>query len=153
MRFSLLTLATFTTLGLAAPTVTTDPFSYLPLTFTFNGGPANYKLTFKADGSTYNTNNDMSINLIDAGSFDAYSYCNFYTTGKKALVGSQAGKNVAVGPPQPITAVNCRPTPSPPNTCLPVFASCEWCGGALGGCQFLSCCSGLCAATKCRPTS
>lgn len=32
-------------------------------------------------------------------------------------------------------------------------ATCEWCGGGIGGCLLLDCCSGYCAATKCRSTS
>ncbi|KAF4625311.1 hypothetical protein G7Y89_g12855 [Cudoniella acicularis] len=152
MRFTLLTLSTLATLGLATPTGTDTPFSYLPLTFTFYGGPASYELSFAADGNTYNTNNDLSINLIDGGGFNAWSSCIFYTTGQQTLVGSQAGEYVTVGPPQPIVSVACQPTPAPPNTCLPVYAQCEWCGGGFGGCQVLDCCSGYCAATKCRPT-
>jgi hypothetical protein len=119
------------------------------------------------------TDNDLSVNQIDTSTFDAWSYCNFYTTGQRAVVGSRLGATVQIGPPQPITAVACQPTPNPPGTCLPVFgkkeldlykgkrkkyqglivriASCEWCGGGNGGCYLLGCCDGFCAATKCRP--
>jgi hypothetical protein len=94
---------------------------------------------------------------------------------------SSAGSNLAVGPPQPITGVACMATGAG-GQCLPNYggsfflllnifvcfgkwegngegeqraneqiASCEWSGqhGTFLG----NCCSGYCAATKCRPTS
>ncbi|KAE9372595.1 hypothetical protein N431DRAFT_558398 [Stipitochalara longipes BDJ] len=128
-------------------------FAYEQLTFTFAGGPATYTLTFLADGNTYPTNNDLSINLIAPGTFPAFYECNFYTNTASTLVltgTSAAGSDIAVGPPQPVTGVACMPTGAN-GACLPVYATCEWSGtqGTFQG----TCCSGYCAATKCRPTS
>ncbi|PMD30427.1 hypothetical protein L207DRAFT_641682 [Hyaloscypha variabilis F] len=131
----------------------TTPFSYEQLTFTFAGGPATYTLTFPADGNTYPTNNDLSVNLIAPGTFPAFYECTFYTNTASTLVltgTSAAGSDIAVGPPQPIAGVACMPTGAD-GACLPDYVTCEWSGtqGTFQG----TCCSGYCAATKCRPTS
>ncbi|KAH8750939.1 hypothetical protein F5882DRAFT_420710 [Hyaloscypha sp. PMI_1271] len=139
---------------LAAPVTDADPpFAYEQLTFIFAGGPASYTLTFPADGNTHPTNNDLSVSLIAPGTFPAYYECNFYTPHDATIVltgMSSAGSNLAVGPPQPITGVACMATGAG-GQCLPNYASCEWSGqhGTFLG----NCCSGYCAATKCRPTS
>ncbi|KAG9232883.1 hypothetical protein BJ875DRAFT_465609 [Amylocarpus encephaloides] len=154
MKFSYLLFPALCSAIPAPQTPDSEPFvGYLPLTFTFHGGPATYTLDLIANGQSFNTNNAMGVSSIDTSTFDAYSKCNFYTTGRKQIVGSRLGSTVQIGPPQPIESVECQPTPNPPGTCLPVYASCEWCGGGFGGCYLLSCCSGYCAATKCRPTS
>ncbi|KAH9210534.1 hypothetical protein DL95DRAFT_393439 [Leptodontidium sp. 2 PMI_412] len=134
-------------------------FFYKPLTLTFHGGPASYSLSFPADGNTYNTNNGLTINRISNTDFNIFYGCNFYFAddgGKPVTTTPSAdGKELQVGTPRVVTGVSCQPTPGGANTCLPVYASCEWCGGAngQGGCHLLNCCSGYCAATKCRPTS
>jgi hypothetical protein len=63
----------------------------------------------------------MSVSLIWSPDFDAYHFCNFYTTGQKAIVPSLDSNQLAVGPPQPIVSVACEPTPGGNNTCLPVY--------------------------------
>ncbi|KAK0102803.1 hypothetical protein ONS95_006400 [Cadophora gregata] len=137
-------------------------FFYKQLSLTFHGGPASYSLTFPADGNTYPTNsNALTINRITTNSdFNIFYGCNFYFAddgGKPVATSSSGadGREVLVGTPRVVTGVNCQPTPGGSNTCLPVYASCEWCGGANGegGCHVLNCCSGYCAATKCRSTS
>ncbi|KAF8856098.1 hypothetical protein BDZ45DRAFT_692085 [Acephala macrosclerotiorum] len=145
MNFKILPL--FLGLGLAnplgAPITPKRDFAYETLTFTFHGGPASYELTFPADGSTYSTQNDMNVNLIDPGSFNALYSCNFYynlpssVTKTPVLASSGNGNEIAVGPPAPIASVACQPT-GQGGQCLPVYAQCE---------------CGYCAATKCRPTS
>ncbi|KAH6663514.1 hypothetical protein B0J14DRAFT_609176 [Halenospora varia] len=157
MNLHLLLLSTFLAWTTALPAEETTPSQnftgYLPIVLGFHGGPAYYFLSFPADGNTYYTNSDMSVNLVDGNGVDALRYCNFQTTGAKALAGMQAGVNsttFAVGPPQPIISVNCRPTAFP-GTCLPLYGQCEWCGGSTGGCFTSSCCNGYCAATRCRP--
>ncbi|CAM1501566.1 Fc.00g035500.m01.CDS01 [Cosmosporella sp. VM-42] len=39
---------------------------------TFHGGPAFYDMEFPADGQAYKTNNDISINIIDALEYNAF---------------------------------------------------------------------------------
>ncbi|PVH79254.1 hypothetical protein DL98DRAFT_420590 [Cadophora sp. DSE1049] len=134
-------------------------FFYKQLDLTFHGGPASYLLSFPADGNTYQTNSGLTINRITNGDFNIFYGCNFYFAddgGKPVTTSPNAdGKEVEVGTPRVVTGVNCQPTPGGSNTCLPVYGDCEWCGGSngQGGCHVLNCCSGYCAATKCRPTS
>lgn len=100
-----------------------DPpnFFYKPLTLTFHGGPASYSLSLAADGNSYNTNNGMAVSLISSPDFDAFHFCNFYTTGQKAIVPSPSNNQLAIGPPQPIVSVDCEPTPGGNGTCLPAY--------------------------------
>ncbi|CAG8957472.1 hypothetical protein HYFRA_00011453 [Hymenoscyphus fraxineus] len=159
MEYTLFLASALATLATAMPTTpniaASDPFTgYRPLTLTFHGGPSTYTLNMAADGSTYYTNNKLNVNTIEvAEDFNLWGLCNFYTTGPIRITTPPAGsgKTVQLGPPQPITAVACKPTANPPGYCLPVYASCEWCGGGLGGCSLSACCTGFCAATKCRP--
>ncbi|KAI0477589.1 hypothetical protein GGR56DRAFT_673956 [Xylariaceae sp. FL0804] len=78
------------------------------VTLTFHGGPASYSLTVPTDGSIVETDNDLSISIIDSPGFDAYEYCTFYTSGKQTLVSSDYEQQITVGPPQPIISVSCE---------------------------------------------
>ncbi|KUJ09707.1 uncharacterized protein LY89DRAFT_787980 [Mollisia scopiformis] len=134
MRFTLLPLVTI--LGIASssplgPEMSAKrDFVYEQLTFTFYGGPASYELSFPADGSTYPTNNALSVSLIDPGTFSALWGCNFYydlpagTAENPVLTSIGNGNEIAVGPPATISYVACEPTASN-GTCLPVYAQCE----------------------------
>lgn len=95
--------------------------------------------------------NELGVSLIETATYNIWLNCNFYTTGQKAIATTGSGTTVDIGPPQPILSVACRPTPNPPGNCLPDFAMCEWCGGGFGGCLLQGCCTGFCAATRCRP--
>ncbi|KAK1542353.1 hypothetical protein CPAR01_05740 [Colletotrichum paranaense] len=88
---------------------------------TFHGGPASYEMTIPADGQVYPTNNDISVNIIDAPDYNALSQCTFYTNGEKALVGGitpQGLQQVIIGPPQPVTGVSCL------GICVPTYGMC-----------------------------
>ncbi|KAF7560040.1 hypothetical protein G7046_g4105 [Stylonectria norvegica] len=77
---------------------------------TFHGGPASYSLEFPANGETFATNSDISVNIVDAPDYNAFQQCTFYTAGDKTLVqsiGENGLQQVVVGPPQPITGVSC----------------------------------------------
>ncbi|ETS78577.1 hypothetical protein PFICI_10639 [Pestalotiopsis fici W106-1] len=111
---------------------------------TFHGGPAQYSLTIPADGQVYQTNNDISVSIIDAPDYNAISQCTFYTVGDKTLVGgitSEGLQQVLVGPPQPITGVSCY------GFCVGIYGDCYDINGQFVG----PCCNGYCAADKCRP--
>ncbi|RDW75839.1 hypothetical protein BP5796_06660 [Coleophoma crateriformis] len=114
------------------------------VTLTFHGAAdALYVMTIPASAESFTTDNPLSVSLIDADRFDAYSRCTFFTSGNAALVGGVNHQgSIAVGPPQPIYSVSCQP--DPPIQCLPDYASCD-----VG--TSIACC-GICAATKCRPT-
>jgi hypothetical protein len=118
-------------LATASPMPLPDPpnFFYKPFTLTFHGGPASYQLSMAADGNTYATNNAMAVSIIDSPDFDAYNFCNFYTTGQKAIVASNSNHELTVGPPQPIISVSCAAFPGGNNTCLPVYGMCLVCRG------------------------
>ncbi|KAF4634568.1 hypothetical protein G7Y89_g3530 [Cudoniella acicularis] len=130
MRFNLSALIPLLSLGLAGPVNPRgnpnypDP-RFLPLTFTFYGGPASYTLNFEADAYSYATNNDLSVSSIDTGGFDAFNngenFCFFYDVNNNpitsGLVSSNGGTSITVGPPQVITAVACEVTPAS-NTCI-----------------------------------
>ncbi|KAI1473142.1 uncharacterized protein F4812DRAFT_40756 [Daldinia caldariorum] len=111
---------------------------------TFHGGPASYELAVPADGSVVNTNNDISVSIIDAPDYNAIYQCTFNTAGEKTLVGSidtHTGlQSIIVGPPQPIISVSCQ------GSCIPTWGTCFSNGQYTG-----SCCNGFCAATRCRP--
>ncbi|KAI1843786.1 hypothetical protein JX266_010045 [Neoarthrinium moseri] len=111
---------------------------------TFHGGPASYSLTIPADGKIHQTNNGISVNIIDAPDYNAISQCTFYTAGQKTLVSGITDKGlqqVIVGPPQPITAVSCQ------GMCVGIYGDCYDHNGQFVG----PCCNGFCAADKCRP--
>ncbi|KAI1758235.1 hypothetical protein F4782DRAFT_524933 [Xylaria castorea] len=79
----------------------------------FHGGPASYDLYVPEDGTVVQTNNDISVSIIDVDTpnYDAISLCTFNTQGKKSLVGSTTPdgvKHITVGPPQPVLSVSCR---------------------------------------------
>ncbi|KAJ5041619.1 uncharacterized protein L3040_005197 [Drepanopeziza brunnea f. sp. 'multigermtubi'] len=145
---------------LAYPAPDNPFFTYKPLTLTFHGGPATYDLALRADGNTYSVSNPLAVSEITVtpADFDIYYNCNFYFKddgGKQVAVTRDAdGNGVHVGPPRAVTGVSCQPT-GDQGICLPVYATCQWCGGmnGQGGCRLLNCCSGYCAATKCRKTS
>ncbi|KAK4238784.1 hypothetical protein C8A03DRAFT_43523 [Achaetomium macrosporum] len=110
---------------------------------TFHGGPAQYDMVFPADGTVYPTNNDLSINIIDAPDYNAFYQCKFHTQGEATFASSisPTGVNqILVGPPQPITGVSCQ------GMCVPTYGDCYVNGQWVG-----PCCSGFCAANKCRP--
>ncbi|KAI1801329.1 hypothetical protein F4811DRAFT_534880 [Daldinia bambusicola] len=111
---------------------------------TFHGGPASYDLAVPADGSVVNTNNDISVSIIDAPDYNAISQCTFNTADEKTLVSSidtQTGlQSIIVGPPQPIISVSCQ------GSCVPTWGVCFSNGQYTG-----PCCNGFCAATRCRP--
>ncbi|KAK3306205.1 uncharacterized protein B0T15DRAFT_557025 [Chaetomium strumarium] len=109
----------------------------------FHGGPVQYDMAFPADGNIYPTNNDFSINIIDAPDYNAFSQCQFHTQGEATFASSisPTGANqIMVGPPQPITGVSCQ------GMCVPTYGDCYINGQWVG-----PCCSGFCAANKCRP--
>ncbi|KAK4203486.1 hypothetical protein QBC40DRAFT_262572 [Triangularia verruculosa] len=108
----------------------------------FRGGPAEYSLTFPADGSEVFTNNALSVSIIESAYYIS-SFCTFYTAGEKALqqgISSGGLNQLFVGPPQPIKSVRCQ------GFCLPVYGDCYRNGQYVG-----PCCNGFCAANKCRP--
>lgn len=90
------------------------------------------------------TDNDISVNIIDAPDYNAISQCTFYTGGEKALVSGitpQGVQQVIIGPPQPVTGVSCF------GFCVPTYGACYDTNGQSVG----PCCNGFCAATRCRP--
>ncbi|KAK3348964.1 hypothetical protein B0T25DRAFT_632584 [Lasiosphaeria hispida] len=131
------------TLGLAAASPIEERDTPQTVHLTFHGGPAQYSLAFPADGKVYPTNNDMAVNVIDAPDYNAQYQCTFYTAGEKTLAGGITPEGVSqiyVGPPQPITGVSCA------GMCIYTYGDCYRNGQYLG-----PCCSGYCAANKCRP--
>ncbi|KAL2118754.1 hypothetical protein VTJ04DRAFT_5713 [Mycothermus thermophilus] len=110
---------------------------------TFHGGPASYNLTFPADGQLYKTNNDLSVSIIEAPDYAAFTFCRFETYNEATLVSSisPAGINqILVGPPTPITGVRCE------GFCVDTWSECYRNGQFVG-----LCCQGYCAANRCRP--
>ncbi|KAK3899031.1 hypothetical protein C8A05DRAFT_18473 [Staphylotrichum tortipilum] len=110
---------------------------------TFHGGPAEYSMAIPADGSMHNTNNALSINIIDAPDYNAFYQCHFTTQNPATLASSisPGGVNqIMVGPPTPITQVSCQ------GMCVPTYGDCYSNGQYVG-----PCCAGFCAANKCRP--
>ncbi|KAG7284806.1 hypothetical protein NEMBOFW57_009421 [Staphylotrichum longicolle] len=110
---------------------------------TFHGGPAEYSLAIPADGVVYPTNNNIAVNIIDAPDYNAFYQCQFHHQGEATLASSisPAGVNqIMVGPPTPITGVSCQ------GMCVPTYSDCYRNGQYVG-----PCCSGFCAANKCRP--
>lgn len=68
----------------------------------------------------------MSVSLITTPTtgFDAYYNCNFYPAGPYSATTKfvrNSDGSTAVGPPQPVTSVSCKPIPGGSNTCLPVY--------------------------------
>ncbi|KAK7754541.1 hypothetical protein SLS62_003562 [Diatrype stigma] len=111
---------------------------------TFHGGPASYELAVPADGTVVQTNNNMAVNLIDAPDYNAQPGCQFHTVGQVMLQGRLTAdglQQIAVGPPQPILSVSCQ------GMCVPTNGVCYGDDGQYVG----PCCSGFCAATRCRP--
>lgn len=100
----------------------------------------------KANKPTLNpqqTDSDISINLIDAPDYNAQSQCQFHTAGPVTLQGqisADGTQQIAVGPPQPILSVSCL------GMCVPTNGVCYNQQGQNVG----PCCSGFCAATRCR---
>ncbi|KAH6887893.1 hypothetical protein B0T10DRAFT_405928 [Thelonectria olida] len=145
--FNSLLLLTITTVSgaFAWPSIRTrDDVQTVHLTF--HGGPASYSLEFPADGTTHETNSDISVNIIDAPDYNAFQQCTFTTTGEKTLVqsiGKGGLQQIVVGPPQPILSVSCN------GMCVPTYGDCE-CYDSNG--QYVGpCCNGFCAADRCRP--
>lgn len=81
--------------------------------------------------------------MIEAPDYSAYYNCQFQTEGEVTLASSispEGVNQILVGPPQPITAVSCQ------GYCVPTYADCFRDNMYVG-----RCCSGYCAANKCRP--
>lgn len=90
------------------------------------------------------TDNGLNINIIDAPDYNAFYQCKFHTAGQATLASSisAAGVNeIMVGPPQAVTGVSCQ------GMCVPTYGDCYDVHGQFVG----PCCSGFCAADKCRP--
>ncbi|KAJ4289911.1 hypothetical protein N0V88_006706 [Collariella sp. IMI 366227] len=104
----------------------------------FHGGPAQYTMTFPADGTVHATNNNIA-----PPDYNAFYQCTFHTVNEATLASSISGSGVnqiLVGPPTPITGVSCQ------GTCIPTYGDCYVNGQPVG-----TCCAGYCAANKCRP--
>ncbi|KAL2193241.1 hypothetical protein P885DRAFT_81511 [Corynascus similis CBS 632.67] len=109
----------------------------------FHGGPANYTLAIPADGSVHETNNDLSISIIEAPDYNAFNQCKFKTQNEATLASSISDDGVnqiLVGPPTPILSVSCQ------GMCVPTWGECYRNGQYVG-----PCCAGYCAANRCRP--
>ncbi|KAL2891109.1 hypothetical protein HOO65_010467 [Ceratocystis lukuohia] len=146
MKFSLAsTLLAAVAAVSAAPSKQLDDRSTpAELTFRFHAAAAQYDLSFPADGQFHETGNtELNVNLIDTPGINAMSQCEFKTNGAMALaptLDTSGNPQVAVGPPQPIIAVKCW------GSCVPIYGDCFINGVPQG-----ACCSGYCAANKCRP--
>lgn len=60
----------------------------------------------------------ISVDIIDAPDYNAFSQCVFYTKDNKTLVqsvGPGDSQHIVVGPPQPIVAVSCL------GMCVPTY--------------------------------
>lgn len=146
---------------LAAPAVETrDDVQTVHLVF--HGGPASYNLTIPANGEVFETSrpsrtshqqhrivltlagtdSDISVSIIDAPDYNAINQCTFKTDGEQALTQSVVDglQKISVGPPQPIRSVSCE------GFCVGTYGDCYKNGQYVG-----PCCSGFCAANKCRP--
>ncbi|CAI4211037.1 unnamed protein product [Parascedosporium putredinis] len=142
MLFSATTLLALAATAFAHPTVDTRDAAQT-VHLTFHGGPAEYSMTFPADGVVRKTNNNMAVSIIDAPDYFAQSHCTFVTdTGVtfQGAISSTGVQQILVGPPQPIRSVSCQ------GVCLPTYGDC-YVNGQFAG----ICCSGFCAANKCRP--
>jgi hypothetical protein len=74
-----------------------------------------------ASNTNHKADNPLSISNINPNGFSAFQLCTFYGSNGAAIPGvSRAGTDVAVGPPQPVSAVACAAT-GENNTCLPVY--------------------------------
>ncbi|KAK4101230.1 hypothetical protein N658DRAFT_426170 [Parathielavia hyrcaniae] len=113
------------------------------VTLIYQAGPAQYTMSIPADGNVYPTNNDLSVNIIEAPDYNAYSQCQFHTLNEATLASSispEGVNQILVGPPTPITGVSCQ------GMCVHTYGECWRDGQWLG-----PCCSGFCAANRCRP--
>ncbi|KAL2266827.1 hypothetical protein VTJ83DRAFT_6179 [Remersonia thermophila] len=118
-----------------------EPFQTVHLTF--HAGPVSYNLTLPADGHYRQTNNDLSVNIIEAPDYNAFYQCQFETLNEATLASgiSPTGSNlIFVGPPTPIKKVRCQ------GMCVPTWGECYRSGQYVG-----PCCTGFCAANRCRP--
>ncbi|KAL2016604.1 hypothetical protein VTK56DRAFT_3261 [Thermocarpiscus australiensis] len=136
-------------LGLLAASVSAMPLDerddVQTVHLTFHGGPAQYTMAFPADGNVYPTNNDIAVSIIDAPDYNADTQCKFHTQGDGEVtfassISPEGVNQILVGPPQPITGVSCQ------GMCVPTYGDCYRNGQYVG-----PCCSGFCAADKCRP--
>ena len=129
---------------------------------TFHGGPAQYSMAIPADGTVHPTSNylpspllislhgtnthtdsGIAVSMIEAPDYNAYYQCKFYNDANATLAPtfSSTGVNqIYVGPPTPITSVSCL------GMCVYTYGVCFENGMNVG-----PCCSGYCAATRCRP--
>ncbi|KAK3330002.1 hypothetical protein B0H66DRAFT_542531 [Apodospora peruviana] len=110
----------------------------------FHAAPVQYDLTIPADGQMHPTNNGLNVNLIDMPDFNIWQ-CDFVTHQPVTMVQQLTYNNppvnqYAVGPPQPIDGVTCRPT------CIPTYSYCYRNNTYIG-----ACCNGYCAGDTCKP--
>ncbi|KAI1180538.1 hypothetical protein F4777DRAFT_251925 [Nemania sp. FL0916] len=79
--------------------------------FKFEAAAASYELGVPFDGETIQTNNDLSVNIIDVPSdVNACGLCHFQTVNPATFVCSTTAdgqKQIIVGPPTPIISVTC----------------------------------------------
>ena len=84
------------------------------LNLVFHDATSNpYNLTMVADGSSYATNSNALISIIDDDDYAAYTYCHFIgTDGNPIALGSSTESNgkqhVNIDPPAEIVSVNCK---------------------------------------------
>jgi hypothetical protein len=105
--------------------------------------PLGSSLPLYTSALTRSADNDLSINLIEAPDYNAFYQCQFHTLNNATLASSisPSGVNqILVGPPTPITGVSCQ------GMCIYTYGECFRNGQYLG-----PCCSGFCAANRCRP--
>lgn len=129
---------------------------YPIVNLTFYGGPVQSSMSFVADGAVYQTrksisptqseghflnpvsaDNDLSIDIIDAGDYNAINQCTFVTDHEKTLLTRYypGSIRILVGPPQPIRAVSCL------GVCIDNGDFCYADGRFVG-----ECCNGYCDA-------
>ncbi|KAH7028089.1 uncharacterized protein B0I36DRAFT_328593 [Microdochium trichocladiopsis] len=113
---------------------------------TFHAAPVSYDLSVPADGTVVETNSDLNINLIDAPDYNALGQCTFtfdsITQPALALHITESGlQQIAVGPPSVLKSVSCL------GACVPTYGACYGPDGQYVG----PCCTGFCAASRCRP--
>jgi hypothetical protein len=89
------------------------------------------------------TDGNFAVNTIEAPDYDAFYQCEFHSDGNVTFASgfSSTGVNqIYVGPPTPITSVSCL------GMCVYTYGVCFDNGMYVG-----PCCSGYCAANRCRP--
>ncbi|KAJ1328154.1 hypothetical protein MN608_07490 [Microdochium nivale] len=113
---------------------------------TLHAAPVSYNLAVPSDGTIVKTNSNLNINLIDAPDYNALYQCTFVfdAVRQPALamhIASNGLQQIAVGPPSVLKSVSCL------GSCVSTYGMCYDTNGQYVG----PCCSGFCAATRCRP--